>query len=225
MPVRDRPRVAGPAPPSLTPRRARLMSGLFLDLIVPGPPIAPMQGAESFVEVAMAVLPIVIAPDPRLKQVAKPVGTVDADVRRLMDDMLDTMYAAPGIGLAAPQVGVLKRVIVIDVAREGEPPRPVRMADPEILWVSDDLNVHEEGCLSLPEAYEEVTRPARVGVRYRDETDTVREIEAEGLLAICVQHEIDHLSGTLFVDHLSNLRRNMILRKLQKRKKQGVVAA
>ncbi|WP_184045154.1 peptide deformylase [Roseospira visakhapatnamensis] len=173
----------------------------------------------------MAVLPIVIAPDPRLKQVAKPVGTVDADVRRLMDDMLDTMYAAPGIGLAAPQVGVLKRVIVIDVAREGEPPRPVRMADPEILWVSDDLNVHEEGCLSLPEAYEEVTRPARVGVRYRDETDTVREIEAEGLLAICVQHEIDHLSGTLFVDHLSNLRRNMILRKLQKRKKQGVVAA
>ncbi|MBB4266540.1 peptide deformylase [Roseospira visakhapatnamensis] len=192
---------------------------------MPGPPIAPMQGAESFVEVAMAVLPIVIAPDPRLKQVAKPVGTVDADVRRLMDDMLDTMYAAPGIGLAAPQVGVLKRVIVIDVAREGEPPRPVRMADPEILWVSDDLNVHEEGCLSLPEAYEEVTRPARVGVRYRDETDTVREIEAEGLLAICVQHEIDHLSGTLFVDHLSNLRRNMILRKLQKRKKQGVVAA
>jgi len=173
----------------------------------------------------MAVLPIVIAPDPILKQKAKPVGSVDTEIRRLMDDMLDTMYAAPGIGLAAPQVGVLKRVIVIDVAREGEPPRPLRMADPEILWVSDDLNDHEEGCLSLPDAYEPVTRPARVGVRFRDETDTLREIEAEGLLATCVQHEIDHLQGTLFVDHLSNLKRNMILRKLQKRKKQGMVAA
>lgn len=173
----------------------------------------------------MAVLPIVIAPDPILKQKARPVGQVDAEIRKLMDDMLDTMYAAPGIGLAAPQVGVLKRVIVIDVAREGEPPRPLRMADPEILWVSEDLNAHEEGCLSLPEAYEEVTRPARVGVRYRDETDTLREIEADGLLATCVQHEIDHLTGTLFVDHLSNLKRNMILRKLQKRKKLGTVAA
>ncbi len=173
----------------------------------------------------MAVLPIVIAPDPVLKQKAKPVGHVDAEIRRLMDDMLDTMYAAPGIGLAAPQVGVLKQVIVIDVAREGEPPRPLRMADPEILWASEDLNTHEEGCLSLPEAYEEVTRPARVGVRYRDETGTLREIEADGLLATCVQHEIDHLKGMLFIDYLSNLKRNMILRKLQKRKKQGMVAA
>jgi len=173
----------------------------------------------------MAILPILVAPDPRLKQKAKPVGHVDADIRQLMDDMLETMYAAPGIGLAAPQVSVLKRVIVIDVAREGEAPQPVRMADPEILWTSEDLNEHEEGCLSLPDAYEPVVRPARVGVRYRDETDTVREIEAEGLLATCVQHEIDHLEGTLFVDHLSNLKRNMILRKLQKRKKQGTVAA
>jgi len=173
----------------------------------------------------MAILPILIAPDPRLKQKAKSVGHVDAEVRKLMDDMLETMYAAPGLGLAAPQVGVLKRVIVIDVAREGEPPRPMRLADPEILWLSDDLNEHEEGCLSLPDAYEPVTRPARAGVRYRDETDTVREIEADGLLATCIQHEIDHLEGRLFVDYLSSLKRNMILRKLQKRKKTGTVAA
>lgn len=173
----------------------------------------------------MAVLPILVAPDPRLKRKAEPVETVDADIARLMDDMLETMYAAPGIGLAAPQVGVLKRIIVVDVAREGEAPQPMRMANPEVLETSDELRPHEEGCLSLPEMYEEVSRPARVRVRYVDHTGTTQEIEAEGLLATCIQHEIDHLEGTLFVDHLSTVKRNMILRKLQKRKKSGTLAA
>lgn len=173
----------------------------------------------------MAVLPILVAPDPRLKRKADPVETVDADVARLMDDMLETMYAAPGIGLAAPQVGVLKRVIVVDVAREGEDPQPLRMANPEVLETSEEVRPHEEGCLSLPEMYEEVSRPARVRVRYLDYTGTEQEIEAEGLLATCIQHEIDHLEGTLFVDHLSTVKRNMILRKLQKRKKSGTLAA
>jgi peptide deformylase len=173
----------------------------------------------------MAVLPIVVAPDPRLKRTAEPVATVDAGVAALMDDMLETMYAAPGIGLAAPQVGVLKRVIVVDVAREGEPPRPLRMANPEVVWSSEEINVHEEGCLSLPDMYEDVTRPARVRVRYLDRDNREQEIEADGLLATCVQHEIDHLNGKLFVDYLSTIKRGMILRKLQKRKKNGDLAA
>jgi peptide deformylase len=173
----------------------------------------------------MAVLPIIVAPDPRLKKKAEPVAAVDDETRGLMDDMLETMYAAPGIGLAAPQVGVLKRVIVVDVAREGEKPQPMALANPEILWESDDTNTHEEGCLSLPDMYDEVIRPSRVGVRYLDRDGTQREIEADGLLATCIQHEIDHLNGTLFVDHISSLKRNMILRKLQKRKKSGTLAA
>lgn len=173
----------------------------------------------------MAVLPIVVAPDPRLKRTAEPVTTVDAGVAALMDDMLETMYAAPGIGLAAPQVGVLKRVIVVDVAREGEPPQPLRMANPEVVWSSEEINVHEEGCLSLPDMYEDVTRPARVRVRYLDRDNREQEIEADGLLATCVQHEIDHLNGKLFVDYLSTIKRGMILRKLQKRKKNGDIAA
>jgi peptide deformylase len=173
----------------------------------------------------MAVLPIVVAPDPRLKRTAEPVATVDAGVAALMDDMLETMYAAPGIGLAAPQVGVLKRVIVVDVAREGETPQPLRMANPEVVWSSEESNVHEEGCLSLPDMYEDVTRPARVLVRYLDRDNREQEIEADGLLATCVQHEIDHLNGKLFVDYLSTIKRGMILRKLQKRKKNGDLAA
>ncbi|WP_299442553.1 peptide deformylase [uncultured Rhodospira sp.] len=173
----------------------------------------------------MAVLPIVVAPDPRLKRKAEPVAAVDAEIATLMDNMLETMYAAPGIGLAAPQVGVLKRVIVVDVAREGEAPQPLRMANPEVIWRSDEMNVHEEGCLSLPDMYEDVTRPARVRVRYLDRDNQAREIDADGLLATCVQHEIDHLNGTLFVDYLSTIKRGMILRKLQKRKKNGDIAA
>jgi peptide deformylase len=167
----------------------------------------------------MAVLPIIVAPDPRLKQVAKPVDKVDAEVRRLMDDMLETMYKAPGIGLAAPQVGVLKRVIVIDIAREDEKPQPLRMANPELIAVSDEDAVYNEGCLSLPEHYADVTRPAAIKVRYLDHENEIRELEADGLLATCVQHEMDHLDGILFVDHLTALKRNMILRKLLKAKK------
>jgi len=167
----------------------------------------------------MAVLPIIVAPDPRLKQVAKPVEKVDAEIRRLMDDMLETMYKAPGIGLAAPQVGELKRVIVIDLAREDEKPQPLRMANPELIAVSDEDAVYNEGCLSLPEHYADVTRPAAIKVRYLDHENEIRELEADGLLATCIQHEMDHLEGILFVDHLTALKRNMILRKLLKAKK------
>jgi peptide deformylase len=169
----------------------------------------------------MAILPIITAPDPRLKQIAKPVEKVDAEVRKLMADMLETMYAAPGIGLAAPQVGVLKRVIVLDLAREDEEPQPLKMANPEIIAVSDDDAVYNEGCLSLPEHYADVVRPAKCTVRYLDEQNEIRTLEADGLLATCVQHEIDHLEGILFVDHLTALKRNMILRKLLKAKKSG----
>lgn len=167
----------------------------------------------------MAVLPIIVAPDPRLKRIAEPVAKVDAEMRRLMDDMLETMYKAPGIGLAAPQVGVLKRVIVIDLAREDEKPQPLRMANPELIWVSDEDAVYNEGCLSLPEHYADVTRPAAIKVRYIDHENEIRELEADGLLATCIQHEMDHLEGILFVDHLTALKRNIILRKLLKAKK------
>jgi peptide deformylase len=167
----------------------------------------------------MSLLPILTAPDPRLKLKAKPVERVDEGVRRLMDDMLETMYAAPGIGLAAPQVGVAKRVIVIDLAKDGEPRAPLRLANPEILWVSEEDAVFEEGCLSVPEHYAEVARPAAARIRYLDYENEIREIEAAGLLATCLQHEIDHLDGVLFIDHLTALKRNIILRKLLKAKK------
>ncbi len=167
----------------------------------------------------MALLPIITAPDPRLKKKAAPVEKVDAEVRQLMDDMLETMYQAPGIGLAAPQVGVLKRVIVLDITHEEEPRNPLFMANPEIVWVSDEDASYNEGCLSLPEHYADVVRPAAVRVRYLDHENEIREIEATELLATCIQHEIDHLDGILFVDHISALKRNMILRKLLKAKK------
>lgn len=169
----------------------------------------------------MAKLDIIIAPDPRLKLKCAPVVGVDASVRKLMDDMLETMYAAPGIGLAAPQVGVAKRVIVVDAAMKGQPPQPHRMANPEIIWVSDDDVAYNEGCLSLPEHYADVVRPRAVRVRYLDHENEVRELDADGLLATCVQHEMDHLDGILFVDRISALKRNMILRKLVKAKKSG----
>jgi peptide deformylase len=168
----------------------------------------------------MALLPIITAPDPRLKLKAKPVAKVDDQIRRLMADMLDTMYAAPGIGLAAPQLGVAKRVIVVDCAREGEAPAPLKIANPEILWRSQDLMTNSEGCLSLPEHYADVTRAAEIKLRYLDEQNEIREIHAKGLLATCIQHEIDHLEGTLFVDHISALKRGIILRKLAKAKRQ-----
>lgn len=168
----------------------------------------------------MAKLPIVLAPDPVLKTKAKPVEAVDDSIRQLMDDMLETMYAAPGIGLAANQIGVLKRVLVLDVAREGDTPKPIGMANPEVVWRSDEMSTYNEGCLSLPEHYADITRPAAVRVRYVDRDGAKQEIEADGLLATCIQHEIDHLDGILFVDHLSALKRNMILKKLVKLKKQ-----
>jgi peptide deformylase len=129
------------------------------------------------------------------------------------------MYKAPGIGLAAPQVGELKRVIVVDIAREEEEPQPFRMANPELIWVSEEDAVYNEGCLSLPEHYADVTRPAAIKVRYIDHENEIRELEADGLLATCIQHEMDHLEGILFVDHLTALKRNIILRKLLKAKK------
>ncbi len=167
----------------------------------------------------MPILPIVWAPDPVLKAKCARVETVDDDVRRLMDDMLETMYDAPGVGLAAPQVGVKRRVIVVDCARADEEPAPLRMVNPELIAVSGDEAINEEGCLSLPGHYADVTRPAEAKVRYLDETGAPREIEAAGLLATCIQHEIDHINGILFVDHLSALKRNMILKKMVKAKK------
>jgi len=164
----------------------------------------------------MTILPILVAPDPRLKAKAQPVEAVDSEIRQLMDDMLQSMYKARGIGLAAPQVGVSKRVIVMDISTEDEEPNPLRMANPEIIWASEDQLVHEEGCLSLPEQFADVMRPTAVKVRYLDHENEIRELVAEEMLAICVQHEMDHLEGTLFVDRLTNLKRNMILRKLQK---------
>jgi peptide deformylase len=173
----------------------------------------------------MALLPILTAPDPALKKISAPVKQVDASVRKLMDDMLETMYHAPGIGLAAPQVGVLKRVIVLDLAREGEEPQPLRLANPEVIWVSDEDVTYNEGCLSVPEHYADVARPAACRVKYLGQDNKQQEIAAEGLLATCLQHEIDHLDGVLFIDHLTSLKRNMILRKLLKAKKAAADAA
>ena len=167
----------------------------------------------------MALLQVLVAPDPRLKLKAKRVAQVDSTVRRLMDDMLETMYVAPGIGLAAPQVGEALRIIVADVARDDEEKQPLRMANPEILWRSDELATYNEGCLSLPEHYADVTRPASIRVRYLDHENEIREMTAEGLLATVIQHETDHLEGVLFVDHISPLKRNIILRKLAKTKR------
>jgi peptide deformylase len=172
----------------------------------------------------MAVLPILTAPDPRLKMKARPVEKVDDGIRKLMDDMLDTMYQAPGIGLAAPQVGELASVVVVDIGKTEAERSPLRMANPQLVWVSDDDNTYEEGCLSVPEHYAAVVRPSEVRVRYLDHQNEIRELHATGLLATVVQHEMDHLDGILFIDHLSALKRNMILRKLLKTRKDAVAA-
>ena len=172
----------------------------------------------------MTHLSVIIAPDPRLKLKSEPVERVDVEVRQLMDDMFETMHAAPGIGLAAPQVGVTKRVIVIDVEKGEAARKPLKIANPELLWVSAETVTFEEGCLSLPDFFAEVTRPAAIRLRYLDHENETREIDAEGMLATCIQHEMDHLEGKLFVDHLSVLRRNIILRKLSKARKQAATA-
>jgi peptide deformylase len=169
----------------------------------------------------VTVLPIIIAPDLRLKIVCDPVEEVSDEIMRLMDDMLETMYLAPGVGLAAPQVGVAKRVIVVDPAPRGAEPQPLMMVNPELICISEETNKHEEGCLSFPGHYSAVIRRSKITVRYVDETNQRRELEAEDLLATCIQHEMDHLDGVLFVEHISMLKRNIILRKLIKSKKQA----
>jgi peptide deformylase len=179
---------------------------------------APPEPAPLPVEEAR--LPILIAPHPSLKARARAVGPADADrVRALLPQMFATMYQAPGIGLAAPQVDVPLRVAVVDVV-PNEVRQPIAMINPEVVAASRELATREEGCLSLPNQFADVTRPAIVRVRYLDQTGAKREIEAEGLLAACLQHEIDHLDGVLFVDHISALKRNMILRKLAKEQRQ-----
>ena len=170
--------------------------------------------------------PILIHPDPRLKKVCAPVADITDDLRRLADDMLETMYDAPGIGLAAPQIGVLDRLIVMDCVKdETLPPRPVVMVNPQVVAGSDLLNTYEEGCLSIPEQYADIERPVAVKVKYLDETGKAHEIDADGFLATVIQHEIDHLDGVLFVDYLSSLRRNMLVKKAQKYIKQQQSAA
>ncbi|HXY57293.1 MAG TPA: peptide deformylase [Methylocystis sp.] len=164
----------------------------------------------------MALLPIITLPDPRLRQTSTPIESLDAAVLTLLDDMLETMYAAPGIGLAAVQVAVPKRVVVIDTAKKDEPKNPLFLINPEIVWASEDLGVYEEGCLSVPDYFEEVQRPARVRVRHLDRKGETVEFDADGLLATVVQHELDHLEGGLFIDHLSRLKRDRVVKKFAK---------
>jgi peptide deformylase len=169
----------------------------------------------------MAVRDILILPDKRLRLVSKPVAKIDAATRQLVEDMFETMYEAPGIGLAAIQIGEPRRVVTMDLAKKDEPKEPQVFINPELLSQSGDENVHEEGCLSIPEYYEEVKRPAEVRVRYLDLDGKQHEIDAEGLLATCIQHEIDHLNGVLFIDHISKLKRDRVIKKFTKAAKLG----
>ena len=169
----------------------------------------------------MAIRPILTAPDPRLKTISKPVETVDDELRALMDDMLETMYDAPGIGLAAIQIGVPKRIIVMDLARPEEDKQPRYFVNPEILWRSEETAPYEEGCLSVPEIYDEVERPARVRLRYMNYQGETVEEDADGLYAVCIQHEMDHLEGVLFIDHLSRLKRDRAITKVRKAARQA----
>lgn len=169
----------------------------------------------------MSLRPILIHPDPRLKKVCAPVPQITPEVRRLAEDMLDTMYHAPGVGLAAPQVGVLARLFVMDcVKEEGAAPRPLVLINPEVVWSSDEVSTYEEGCLSIPEQYAEVTRPARVRMRWTDLAGAGQEEEFAGLWATCAQHELDHLNGKLFVDHLGPIKRQLITRRSEKYKRE-----
>ncbi|MFG1343748.1 peptide deformylase [Xanthobacter autotrophicus DSM 431] len=167
----------------------------------------------------MATRPILIIPEPKLRTISAPVEKIDGEVRKLVEDMFDTMYDAPGIGLAAVQVGVERRVVTIDVARDGEDKKPLALINPEIIATSDETSIYSEGCLSIPEYYEEVERPARVSVRFLDLEGKLREVDAEGLFATCVQHEIDHLNGVLFIDHISKLKRDRVIKKFTKQAK------
>jgi peptide deformylase len=165
---------------------------------------------------AMALRNIIKLPDPRLRLVSAPVQAVDGELRRLVEDMFETMYDAPGIGLAAIQIGIPQRVVTLDLAKKDEPKNPRVFINPEIVWRSEQKDVHEEGCLSIPEYYEEVERPAKVKVRFLDLDGKPQEIEAEGILATCLQHEIDHTNGVLFIDYLSKLKRNMVIKRFTK---------
>ncbi len=160
-------------------------------------------------------------PHPILKQKAEKVDKVDNELRQLLDDMLETMYVSNGCGLAAPQVGVSKRMVVIDIAAEGEEPRPMYLVNPEIVWASDEKEVCEEGCLSVPGQRAEVERPASVKIRYLDYNGNPQELLAEDFLAVAAQHELDHLDGILYIDHLSRLKRQMLLKKLEKFRKEN----
>ncbi|PWK68419.1 peptide deformylase [Aminobacter sp. AP02] len=164
----------------------------------------------------MTIKPLILLPDPLLREQSKPVERIDDGVRKFARDMLDTMYDAPGIGLAAIQVGEPIRLIVIDLAKEGEEPAPRIVINPEIVTSSDDRAVYEEGCLSIPDYYAEVERPATVRVKYLDEHGKQQEVDADGLLATCLQHEIDHLNGVLFIDYISKLKRDMVMKKFKK---------
>ena len=167
----------------------------------------------------MTIKPLIILPDPVLRQVSTPIETIDADIRRLADDMLETMYDAPGIGLAAIQIGVAKRMLVLDVSKEGEEKTPLVFINPEILEPSEELSVYNEGCLSVPEIYAEVERPARIRARWQDLDGKLLEEEMDGLMATCLQHEMDHLEGILFIDRISRLKRQMAIKKIEKARK------
>jgi peptide deformylase len=167
----------------------------------------------------MAIRPILTIPDPILRKQARPVERVDAELRRLADDMLATMYHAPGIGLAAPQIGISRHLIVMDPAKDDQPKTPIVMVNPEILTRSDELRVHEEGCLSIPDFTAEIERPAKTRVVFLDRAGKKREKELEGIWSTLVQHEIDHLNGVLFIDYLSRLKRDMVVRKFTKQKR------
>jgi peptide deformylase len=169
----------------------------------------------------MAVRDILILPDKRLRLVSKPVAKIDSAVRKLVEDMLETMYDAPGIGLAAIQIGEPKRIVTLDLARKDEPKDPQAFINPELVSKSEEKSIHEEGCLSIPEYYEEVQRPASIRLKYLDLDGKPREIEADGLLATCLQHEIDHLNGVLFIDHISKLKRDRVIKKFAKAAKLG----
>ena len=171
----------------------------------------------------MSILPLVIAPDERLNRKSEPVAVFDDGIRRLLDDMLETMYANDGIGLAAVQVGVHKRCIVIDIGVRDGTRTPIKFVNPEIVRKAENLSVYTEGCLSFPDQFSDVERPETVTVRYLDEHGAEKTLEADGLLATCLQHEIDHTDGIVFVDHISSMKRDMILRKLKKAKRMGLL--
>jgi peptide deformylase len=172
----------------------------------------------------MTIRPLVILPDTRLRLRSEPVGPITGEVRQLAQDMLETMYDAPGVGLAAIQVGVPKRVITMDVSKSENERNPMVLIDPEITWASEEMRVYEEGCLSIPEYYEEVERPDRIRFRYTDLDGNLVERDADGLMATCVQHEIDHLNGVLFIDHISKLKRDRVITKFRKAAKREAQA-